>query len=66
MWMLEMVIWRINLFSVTFQVCSAVLLLLFNTCCYVSIISQSIAYLLFSDSVIVVGVCEFQITRGIE
>ena len=66
MWMLEMVIWQINLFSVTFQVCSAVLFLLFNACCYVSIISQSIAYLLFSDSVIVVGVCEFQITRGIE
>ena len=52
-----MVIWQINLFSVTFQVCSAVLLLLFNACCYVSIISQSIAYLLFSDSAIVVGVC---------
>lgn len=57
MWMLELVIWQINLFSVTFQVGSAVLLLLFNACCYVSIISQSIVYLLFSDSAIVVGVC---------
>ena len=66
MWMLELVIWQINLFSVTFQVCAAVPLLLFNACCYVSIISQSIVYLLFSDSAIVVGVCEFQITRGIE